>query len=258
MTLERLFDVKGKVVLVTGSGTGLGAEMARGLARFGARLVISGRTHAEIESTRDDIIAEGGEAIAIPFDAARHADCAKLIAQAVAHYGRLDVVIINHGLGHGHAAESLPEEEWDRVMNINLKGCFSTAQAAGRQMLTQAEGGSIIIIGSTGGVVAFPNLLAYATSKAGAIQIAKQLAAEWGDRNIRVNALCPGYMTHRMKGTSDRYSGDDVDEWVLRQTPMKRWGRPEEMLGAVVFLASQASSFITGQVISVDGGYTVI
>lgn len=167
-------------------------------------------------------------------------------------------MVINHGLGHGHAAEALTEDEWDRAMSVNMKGCFSSAQAAGRQMLRQEHGGSIIIIGSTGGVVAFPNLLAYATSKAGAIQIARQLAAEWGDRGIRVNALCPGYMTHRMKGTKDRYSGDEVGDWVLQQTPMKRWGRPEELLGAVVFLSTEASSFITDQVISIDGGYTII
>lgn len=258
MTLDSLFDIKGKVVLVTGSGTGLGAEMALGLARLGARLIISGRTLSEIGAVRDRITATGGDAIAVRFDAASHADCARLIAETVSHYGRLDAAIINHGMGHGRAAEELSEEEWDQVMAINLRGCFSAAQAVGRQMLAQPEGGSIIIIGSTGGVVAFPNLLAYATSKAGAIQIARQLAAEWGDRNIRVNALCPGYMTHMMKGTKERYSGPTVDEWVMRQTPMKRWGRPEEMLGAVVLLASHASSFVTGQVISVDGGYTAL
>lgn len=258
MTLEQLFDIKGKVVLVTGSGTGLGAEMAFGLASLGARLVISGRTSSEIEGVRDGIVAAGGEALAVRFDATLHEDCTRLVSEVISHFGALDVAIINHGLGHGAAAEALSEAEWDLVMNVNLKGCFSAAQAAGRQMLAQPEGGSIIIIGSTGGVVAFPNLLAYATSKAGAIQIARQLAAEWGDRKIRVNALCPGYMTHMMKKTEGRYSGAEVDDWVLRQTPMKRWGRPQELLGAVVLLASNASSFITGQVISVDGGYTIL
>lgn len=143
-------------------------------------------------------------------------------------------------------------------MAVNLRGCFSAAQAAGRQMLQQGEGGSIVVIGSTGGVVAFPNLLAYATSKAEAIQIARQLAVEWGERGIRVNVVCPGYMTHLMKGTRERYSGDDVNAWVTRQTPMRRWGDPDELVGAVVYFAAPASSFVTGQVLSVDGGYTIV
>ena len=179
-----------------------------------------------------------------------------MVDATVTRFGRLDIAVINHGIGHGRAAEALTAEEWDTVMAINLRGCFSAAQAAGRQMLQQGNGGSIVIIGSTGGVVAFPNLLAYATSKAGAIQLAKQLAVEWGDRRIRVNAVCPGYMAHMMKGTRDRYSGGDVDEWVTRQTPMRRWGDPEELVGAVIYFASPASTFVTGQVLSVDGGYT--
>jgi NAD(P)-dependent dehydrogenase (short-subunit alcohol dehydrogenase family) len=150
------------------------------------------------------------------------------------------------------------EAEWADVMETNLNGYFRCAQLAGKQMISQGTGGSIVIIGSTAGVVAFPNLLAYATSKAAALQIARQLAVEWGDRGVRVNAVCPGYMTHMMNGTADRYSGDNVDTWVTRQTPMRRRGEPNELVGAVIYFASKAASFVTGQVISVDGGYTVL
>jgi NAD(P)-dependent dehydrogenase (short-subunit alcohol dehydrogenase family) len=254
--LANLFDLSGKVAIVTGSGSGLGACVARGLAQHGAKVVICGRTASEIERVRDEIVALGGIAEAVPYDATRHDQSTALVNDTIAHFGRLDVAVINHGIGHGRAAEDLSVEEWDSVMTINLRGCFSAAQAAGRQLLKQGNGGSIIVVGSTGGVVAFPNLLAYATSKAGAIQLAKQLAVEWGDRGVRVNAVCPGYMTHMMKGTRDRYSGGDVDEWVKRQTPMGRWGDPEELVGAVIYFASPASTFVTGQVLSVDGGYT--
>ncbi len=256
--LARLFDLSGKVAIVTGSGSGLGACIARGLAQYGARVVICGRTVSEIERVRDEIVASGGVAEAVSYDATRHEQSAGLVNAAVARFGRLDIAVINHGIGHGGAAETLSVEAWDTVMAVNLRGCFSAAQAAGHQMLQQGEGGSIVVIGSTGGVVAFPNLLAYATSKAGAIQIARQLAVEWGDRGIRVNVVCPGYMTHLMKGTHERYSGDDVNAWVTRQTPMRRWGDPDELVGAVVYFAAPASSFVTGQVLSVDGGYNIV
>jgi NAD(P)-dependent dehydrogenase (short-subunit alcohol dehydrogenase family) len=256
LSLAKLFDLSDKVAIVTGSGSGLGARIAQGLAQYGAKVIICGRTVSEIERVRDEIIAFGGIAEAVPYDATQHQQSTALVDDTIARFGRLDIAVINHGIGHGRAAEDLSVEDWDTVMGINLRGCFSAAQAAGRQMLQQGDGGSIVVIGSTGGVVAFPNLLAYATSKAGAIQLAKQLAVEWGDRGIRVNAVCPGYMTHMMKGTSDRYSGEEVDEWVNRQTPMRRWGDPEEVVGAVIYFASPASTFVTGQVLSVDGGYT--
>ncbi|MFO1088043.1 MAG: SDR family oxidoreductase [Hyphomicrobiales bacterium] len=255
-SLADLFDLSGKVAIVTGSGSGLGACIASALAKYGAKVVICGRTVSEIEGVRDEIIGSGGLAEAIPYDATMHEQSTALVDATVARFGRLDIAVVNHGIGHGGVAECLKVEEWDTVMAINLRGCFSAAQAAGRQMLQQGDGGSIVVIGSTGGVVAFPNLLAYATSKAGAIQLVKQLAVEWGDRGIRVNAVCPGYMTHMMKGTRDRYSGGDVDEWVTRQTPMRRWGSPDELIGAIVFFAGGGSTFVTGQVLSVDGGYT--
>lgn len=257
-SLPKLFDLTGKVAIVTGSGSGIGACIAHGLALYGAKVVICGRTLSEIQHVRDEINSLGGIAEAFLYDATQHEQSSTLIKQTVDRLGRLDIAVINHGIGHGRTAETLTAEEWDTVMAVNLKGCFSATQAAGRQMLHQGDGGSIVIIGSTGGVVAFPNLLAYATSKAGAIHLAKQLAVEWGDRGVRVNVVCPGYMKHMMKGTRERYSGDDVNEWVTRQTPMRRWGDPEEVVGAVLYFSAPASSFVTGQVLSIDGGYTNI
>ena len=258
MVTDPLFDVTGKVVVITGSGTGLGACLAHAFAARGAHVVVSGRTVEAVQKIRDDIVTTGGSAVAVAFDARSRTSCEELFQTTLSNFGEIHMVVVNHGLGHGCAAEDITEADWDALLQTNVTGAFHCVQLAGRHMLQQPDGGSIVLVGSTAGVVAFPNLLAYATTKAAVLQIARQLAAEWGDRGIRVNAVCPGYMDHMMKGTENRYSGEEVEEHIRLRTPMRRRGSSEELVGTVLFLASKASSFVTGQVICVDGGYTLV
>ena len=172
--------------------------------------------------------------------------------------GRLDGLVLCHGVGHGKPVLDLSEQEFDRVIHVNLHGCLSCARAFGSIVLDSGRTGSIVLISSTAAVSTVPNLAAYGTSKMAATQLMKQLSVEWGRYGIRANAIAPGYMNHMMKGTADRYSGEDVDQWVTRMTPMGRRGDAEELLGAVIYFLSDASSFTTGQVLAVDGGYTII
>ncbi|HTO80633.1 MAG TPA: SDR family oxidoreductase, partial [Methylomirabilota bacterium] len=169
--------------------------------------------------------------------------------------GGLDIAVVNHGIGFAVAAVETTEEQFRRTVEINLTGCFNVAQAAGRQMIRQGRGGSIILTSSTGSLVGFEGLTAYGASKGGVDQLCRQLAVEWGPHDIRVNCVNPGYTTHDMRGGAGRGAQPDADEDVRRMTPMRRRGTPEEIAAPVVFLASPAASFVNGIILPVDGGY---
>ena len=254
--MNNLFDLSGKVAIVTGSGRGLGKAIAVGMAQYGATVVVCSRTLAEAESTAQEIIANGGSAMARRVDTVDRDSCQQLIDDTVAAYGHLDVLVNNAGIDIIEPAEDVAEEAWDQVLNINLKGYFNCSQFAARQMLQQPTGGSIVNNSSIAGDVGIKGLTAYAAAKGGVNQMTRTMAVEWASRGIRVNAVSPGYFENIMSGATDEHARPEKRAQVLQSTPMGRRGLPDELVGPVVFLASDASSYVTGAVLLVDGGYT--
>jgi NAD(P)-dependent dehydrogenase (short-subunit alcohol dehydrogenase family) len=256
MSLAR-FSLAGKVAVVTGSGRGLGRAIAKGVGEAGAAVVTSARTKADSDAAAAEIRAAGGRAISMPADVCKQADCAALIERTVKEFGRLDILICNAGIILPNLAERATPEELEQTLRTNVGGSLYCAQAAEPHM-TRQGGGSIVMTSSNASLVAFPELLTYNISKAGVDQMVRTLAAEWGERNIRVNAFNPGYLEHLM-ARSEKYERDPkVEDTILRNTPMRRRGRVEEVVSAAIFLSSDASSFITGTVLPVDGGWCAL
>jgi NAD(P)-dependent dehydrogenase (short-subunit alcohol dehydrogenase family) len=254
--VSQLFDLTGKVAIVTGSGRGLGRAIALGVAAHGASTVVCSRTLAEAEAVAADITAAGGTALALRVDTGDRDSCQQLIDDTVAHFGHLDVLVNNAGIDIIEPAEEVAEEAWDLILNINLKGYFNCSQFAARQMLAQGTGGSIANNSSIAGEVGIKGLTAYAAAKGGVNQMTRTMAVEWAPQGIRVNAFSPGYFENIMSGATDEHARPEKRAQVLQYTPMGRRGLPEELVGPVVFLASSASSYVTGAILLVDGGYT--
>jgi NAD(P)-dependent dehydrogenase (short-subunit alcohol dehydrogenase family) len=251
-----LFDVSGRIAIVTGSGRGLGRTIALGLAEAGAHLVTCARTPGAARSVADKIAARGGQALGLEIDCAERDQCDRLVDAALQRFGRLDILVCNHGIGLQKPAEATTPAEWTEMLRVNLTGYFFAAQAAARPMLAQGKG-AIVMNSSNGSFIGFPGLTAYGASKGGVDQLVRQLAVEWGERGIRVNAINPGWtenlMAHRKPGAVEA----EKEAEIRRMTPLRRRGRAEELVGPVIFLASDASSFITGVCLPVDGGWFV-
>jgi len=256
MSLSR-FSLSGRVAVITGSGRGLGRAIAKGVAEAGAAVVTSARTKAESDSAAAEIGAAGGRAISVPADVSKQSDCATLIERAVKEFGRLDILICNAGIILPNPAERATAEELEQTLRTNVGGYLYCAQAAEPHM-TRQGGGSIVMTSSNASLVAFPELLTYNISKAGVDQMVRTLAVEWGERNIRVNAFNPGYLEHLMARSEEYERDPKVEDMIRRNTPMRRRGRVEEVVSAAIFLASDASSFITGTVLPVDGGWCAL
>lgn len=252
------FDLSGRTAIVTGAGRGLGRGMASALAEAGAFVVCAGRTMASIEETAAKIRAAGGKAEAFLFDAVKREDCRRLVSETAARHGKLDVMVVNHGIARAAPAINVADQDWGEVIAVNLTGAFLCAQAAGRQMIAQGKGGSIILISSNASLVGFQDLTAYGASKGGVDQICRQLSVEWGRHNIRVNAVNPGWTTNNMAGGNERHAAVGLNEDIRRQTPLGRRGTVAEIAGPVVFLASDAAGFISGVCLAVDGGWCAL
>jgi NAD(P)-dependent dehydrogenase (short-subunit alcohol dehydrogenase family) len=256
MTRIDPFDFVGKVAIVTGAGRGLGRAIAIGLANAGAKVMVAGRTDADIRGTADLIAARGGEAAAFQFDAAKAEDCAALAQATIARFGVLDSIVVNHGVTLHCSAFDTTADGFRQVVDVNLTSAFLCAQAAGRVM--RSAGGTIVLISSNASIVAFDGLVAYSSSKGGVDQLCRQLAGEWAPHGIRVNAIGPGYMNSHMRGTEAEYEDEAFKRQLALKIPAGRRGNPEELVGPVLFFASGASSYVTGQYLAVDGGYTII
>jgi len=243
--------------VITGSGRGLGRAIAKGMAEAGAAVVTSARNAAEAQSAADEIVTAGGRAIAVPTDVSDPKACAALVERAVAAFGRLDIMACNAGIILTNPADQATPEELEQTLKINVGGVMYCAQAAAKQMEKQG-GGSIVVTSSNASLVAFPDLLTYNISKGGVDQMVRTLAVEWAPRNIRVNAFNPGYLEHSMTRSEGTVSDPETEAAILRMTPMRRRGKVDEVVGVAIFLASDASSFITGTVLPVDGGWCAL
>jgi NAD(P)-dependent dehydrogenase (short-subunit alcohol dehydrogenase family) len=246
------FDLTGKTAVVTGGNTGLGEAFAKALVEAGASVALAARTRERSEAVAPEI--PGGKAIAVDLDVTDPAQVDRALDEVTERLGRVDILVNNAGACYHRPAVEVPLEEWHDVFDVNVHGLWHCAQAAGRRMI-QAGGGNIINIGSISAmIVNRPQWQpAYNASKAAVHQLTKSLAAEWAPHNVRVNALAPGYVKTAMA---------PVDEPQFRRhwiedAPMQRYATPDEMGPSIVYLASDASSFMTGSVLVVDGGYTL-
>ena len=254
--ISELFDLSGRVAIVTGGSRGLGREMAEGLAEAGASLMLCARREEWLTPTVDEMRARGFKAEGMICDVANPEQVQRVVDKTIEAYGRVDILINNAGVSWGEGAEKMPLDKWQKVIDINLTGAFLFAQAAGREMLKR-EYGRIINISSVSGLqssVEGPHYIGYAASKAGLFGLTRELAASWGRQGIRVNAIAPGFFHSRLADASIKYA----EASIKARNPIPRVGDAGELKGVAVFLASDASNYITGQTIVVDGGRTIV
>jgi len=257
MSINELFDLSGRVALVTGGNGGLGLAMALGLARAGANIAIAARNTNKTKSALSAIRAEGVKSEGIQVDVTQESEIEQMVTQTVNALGRVDILINNAGITMRKEPQDLSADEWDQVLDVNLRAAFLASKAVYSHLKSQG-GGKIINIGSMysifgGGGSGAP----YSSSKGGVVQLSKSLAVAWAKDNIQCNAILPGwFMTDLTAAVPDNQP--DRYDLICRRIPTGRWGEPEELQGTTVFLSSRASDYVTGAVITVDGGYSVM
>ena len=251
----KLFDLTGKVAVVTGGNGGIGLGMAKGMARSGATIVVAGRHAAKNKFAVAEIEGLGAKASAIPVDVLKEESCRGLFDEAVKKHGRVDILVNNAGMSIRKQPEQYTLAEWHTVLDSNLTSAFLCSQAAYPAM-KKVGGGKIINIGSMMSIFGAAFATAYAASKGGMVQMTKAMATAWAKDNIQVNAILPGWIdTALTRRAREQVSG--LHESVLKRTPAGKWGVPDDFAGIAAFLAAPASDFVTGAAITVDGGYSV-
>jgi 2-dehydro-3-deoxy-D-gluconate 5-dehydrogenase len=250
-----LFDLTGRVAVVTGGNGGIGLGMGRGLAGAGASVVIAARNRAKSEAAAAELGKAGVRTAFIPVDVADPDSCRAMVAETVERFGRLDILVNNAGMSIRKPAEEYAVAEWRAVLDTNLTGAFVCSQAVHAAMRRHG-GGKIINIGSMMAIFGAAYAAAYSASKGAIVQLTKSLATAWAKDNIQVNAVLPGWIDTELT-IAAREQVPGLHDRILRRTPAGRWGIPEDMAGVAVFLAAPASDFVTGAAIPVDGGFSV-
>lgn len=257
MGVRQLFELKGRVALITGGSRGLGLQMAEALGEMGAKLAITARKEPELAEAKAHLEGLGHEVETVVGDLSNFETIPAMVEQVVARFGTIDILVNNAGATWGAKAEDYPDAAWHKVMDLNVNAPFFLTREVGRRCMIPAGRGSVIVTASVAGLKGTPpgmNTIAYNTSKAAAIHFARTLASEWGPYGIRVNAICPGFFPTKMAGGLIEKLGPAV----IERTPLRRIGGDEDLKGAVVFLASDASRHITGDALVVDGGASLI
>src|ERR1700712_326326 len=250
-----LFDLKGKVAVITGGNGGIGLGMARGIASLGASIVIAGRDEGKAATALTTLREMNAEASFVAADVTKKAACQALIAAATEKYGRIDILVNNAGTSVRKMPQDLSEDEWHHVLDTNLTSAFFCSQAAYPEMV-KARGGKMINIGSMMSLFGAPYAVAYASSKGGIVQMTRAMATAWAKDNIQVNAVLPGWIDTDLTKRA-RQQVDGLHDSVQKRTPHGRWGTSDDMAGIAAFLASSASDFVTGTAIPVDGGFSI-
>jgi 2-deoxy-D-gluconate 3-dehydrogenase len=253
--VDGLFSLAGKVALVTGGASGLGEAISLGFSQAGATVVIADINDEAGKAVIESVADRPNAPSFLHLDVTSRASIDGVVEDVVGRLGKIDVLVNCAGSASRHLAEDFPEEVWDRIIALNLKGTFMCCQAVGRTMLARG-GGSIINIASIGASIAYPHTTAYLQSKGGVAQLTRSLALEWIDRGVRVNAIAPSLFDTplvRMNDSQKSYTS----EFIMARTPIGRKGQPYEVVGPAIFLASDAASMVVGHILQVDGGYLI-
>jgi NAD(P)-dependent dehydrogenase (short-subunit alcohol dehydrogenase family) len=254
--IQALFDVTGKGALITGATGGFGKAAARGLAAAGAKVMATARTLSALELLVKEIRGDGGQAAFSVGDPVNHEDVKRVVKHTVDTYGGIDILVTAAGINKVKPIIEQSGEDWEEVMNVNVKGTYLFCKEVGKVMMNQGQGGKVILVGSARGHLGLANYSAYSPSKGAVHLLAKTLGCEWGPHKINVNAIAP--TVFRTPLTQWMFDDNAFYLNFLKRIPMGRLGEPEDFIGTVIFLSSKASDFMTGAIINVDGGYTAM
>jgi gluconate 5-dehydrogenase len=251
MNTLSLFDLKGKTALITGSGSGIGFALAQGLAGAGASIILNGRNESKLNQAKIQLENSGATVKELIFDVTHSTEVKSAISEYEKNIGPIDILINNAGINIRGAFENFEEDDWKKVLDTNLNGAMIVSQIVAPFMIKR-KCGKIINICSMQSELGRPSIVPYAVSKGGIKMLTKALCAEWAKYNIQVNGIGPGYFETEL--TQPLKNNPEFDQWLRNRTPASRWGQPSELIGAAVFLASEAGNYVNGQILYVDGG----